>query len=74
MFSGTFPETGVWFFSFSALFVFMLSEKKLKNNNIHRFFKKLLSPFNLFMDNGAIGNGTKVKEFFKNVVQGFRMD
>jgi hypothetical protein len=42
------------------------SEKKLKNNNIHRFFKKFLRHFTLLMGNGAIGNRAKAKEFFKN--------
>jgi hypothetical protein len=52
----------------------MPSEKKLKNNNIHRFFKNLFSHFTLFMGNGAIGNEAKFKEFLMMSVQGLRMD
>jgi hypothetical protein len=74
MFSGTFPETGIGFLRFSLLFVFIPSKKKLKNNNIHRFFKKLFSHFTLLMGNGAIGNGAKAREFFEDFVQKLRMD
>jgi hypothetical protein len=49
-------------------------KKKLKNNNIHRFFKKLLYHFTLLMSNGAVGNGTKSKQFFKDFGAGVRMD
>jgi hypothetical protein len=75
MFSGTLPETGIVFLRLSALFEFIRSEKKkLKNNNIHRFFKKLLHYFTLLilMGNGAIGNGGKVKQFFKDFGEGVK--
>jgi hypothetical protein len=52
--------------------VFIPSKKKLKNNNIHWFFKKLLSHFTLLMGNRAIGNGAKFKEFFKDVGTGIK--
>jgi hypothetical protein len=55
--------------------VFIRSEKKkLKNNNIHRFFKKLLHHFTLLilMGNGAVGNGGKVKQFFKDLGTGIK--
>jgi uncharacterized membrane protein len=47
--------------------VFILSEKNLKNNNVPRFFKKILSYFTLLMGNRAIVNRSKFKEVFKNV-------
>jgi hypothetical protein len=55
--------------------VFIPSEKKkLKNNNIHRFFKKLLHHFTLLilMGNGAVGNGGKFKQFFKDLGTGIK--
>jgi hypothetical protein len=55
--------------------VFIRSEKKkLKNNNIHRFFKKLLRHFTLLilMGNGAVGNGGKNKQVFKDFVGGVK--
>jgi hypothetical protein len=50
----------------------MFSEKKFKNYNIHRFFKKLFSHFTLLMVNGGIGNKVNVKEFFKDFGTGIK--